>query len=75
MNNALIKKYCNIDSDSELLLRKVFENQHLSPRAITRILKTARTIADLGNKDNIEFDDVAEAIQYKTVDKKEMIIG
>lgn len=75
MNNTLIKEHCSIDSDSEMLLKKVFETQKLSPRAMTRILKVARTIADLSEKDKIGFEDVAEAIQYKTVDKKELITG
>lgn len=74
MSNSLIKKYCEIDSRSEDILAKVFERNHLSPRATTRILKTARTVADLAKRDKIEFDDVAEAIQYKTVDKKEMAV-
>ena len=75
MNNTLIKEHCAIDNDSEALLKKVFEAQRLSPRAMTRILKVARTIADLSEKDKIGFEDIAEAIQYKTVDKKEVITG
>lgn len=72
MNNRLIKKYCAIDAESEEMLGKIFKARNLSPRAATRILKTARTIADLAGRDGITFDDVAEAIQYKTADKKEM---
>ena len=75
MNNALIDKFCKIDEDSERLLKDVFESKNLSPRATTRILKTARTIADLAEREDIIFDDVAEAVQYKTVDKKEFILG
>lgn len=75
MSNKQIKEYCQIDSDSETLLKRVFEDKKLSPRATTRILKTARTIADLANREKIIIDDVAEAIQYKTVDKKEFLIG
>ena len=75
MNNTLIKEHCAIDNDSEALLKKVFEAQRLSPRAMTRILKVARTIAELSEKDKIGFEDIAEAIQYKTVDKKELITG
>ena len=72
MNNRLIKKYCSLDDAGENILKAVFVKNNLSPRATTRILKTARTIADLAGKDNIEFEDVAEAIRYKTVDIKEM---
>ncbi len=75
MTNAQIKKYCAIGADSEELLEKVFRSQHLSPRSATRILKVSRTIADLAGRDTIAQDDVAEAIQYKTVDKKEMIFA
>ena len=75
MGNKLIDKFCKIDAESEKLLKSVFDDRKLSPRATTRILKTARTIADLGGKENITFDDLAEAIQYKTVDKKDLILG
>lgn len=75
MNNVLIKKFCAIDSDSENFLELVFKKNGLSPRSATRILKTARTIADLEGRDNIAFDDLAEAIQYKVEDKKGIIEG
>ena len=75
MNNALIREYCKIDAESENLLKYAFEARNFSPRAATRILKTARTIADLAGRDAISSEDVAEAVQYKTVDKKEMILG
>ncbi len=75
MGNKLIDKFCKIDAESEKLLKSVFDDRKLSPRATTRILKTARTIADLGGKENITFDDLAEAIQYKTEDKKDLILG
>ncbi len=75
MSNQLINKYCAINDDSDLLLKRVFESQHLSPRAMTRILKVARTIADLSGKDEIGFEEIAEAIQFKIIDTKEMLIG
>ena len=75
MSNADIRKYCAIDMQSEKLLENVFRSERLSPRAATRILKVSRTIADLAGRDNITQDDVAEAIQYKTVDKKEMLFS
>ena len=75
MNNAMIKKYCAIDADSERMLENVFRSEHLSPRSATRILKVSRTIADLSGRDAIAQDDVAEAIQYKTVDKKELALA
>ncbi len=75
MNNAQIKTFCQIDSESEKLLEAVFRAEHLSPRSATRILKVSRTIADLSGNDKITQNDVAEAIQYKTVDKKELMLG
>ena len=75
MNNSMIKRFCAIEKESEYLLQRVFESQKLSPRATTRILKIARTIADLSGKEEIGFSDVAEAIEYKIVDKKELVTG
>ena len=68
MNNRLINEYCALDADSERLMKLAFKNQSLSARSFTRILKVARTIADLAGRENIAVSDVAEAIQYKTKD-------
>lgn len=75
MSNALVKRFCTIDEDSEYLIKNMFEEKNPSPRTVTRILKTARTIADLAGNDKIAFEDVAEAIQFKSLDKKEMFLG
>jgi len=69
MNNAQIAKYCAIDNNSEAFLETVFKKQSLSPRSASRILKTARTIADLGGHENIKLEDIAESIQYKVETK------
>lgn len=66
----LIEKYCKIDSDSKKLLEKAFKKLNLSSRAYNRILKVARTIADLEGRENISKEDIAEAIQYRSLDKK-----
>lgn len=68
MNNRLINQYCELDDDSERLMKLAFRNQSLSARSFTRILKVARTIADLAGREKIGVNDVAEAIQYKTKD-------
>ena len=66
----LIERYCKIDDQSKYLLEKAFNKFDLSARAYTRILKVARTIADLDKKDNIEKEHLIEAIQYRSLDKR-----
>jgi len=70
MNSRHIKKYCRIDSESGVLLEKAMERFGLSARAHARILKIARTIADLEGCAEIGAPHVAEAIQYRTLDRK-----
>lgn len=66
----LIDRYCKLDETSKTILRKAFDTLGLSARAHGRILKVARTIADLDGKENIEVNHVSEAIQYRNLDKK-----
>lgn len=65
-----IVEFCKLDSKGEEILRKAFENLNLSVRAYEKILKVARTIADLENKDKIEEKHIAEAIMYRSLDRK-----
>jgi magnesium chelatase family protein len=65
-----IEKYCTLDKSSRELLHQAFEQLGLSARAYSRILKVARTIADLAEKENIEIEHIAEAIGYRNLDKK-----
>jgi magnesium chelatase family protein len=55
-----------LDADCEKALREAFESLHLSARARSRILKVARTIADLELSENITIDHLYEAISYRT---------
>lgn len=66
----LIEKYCKIDSESKALLETAFKKLNLSSRAYNRILKVSRTIADLNGREEIIKSDIAEAIQYRSLDKK-----
>lgn len=66
----LIDEFCVLNSDCKKLLEMAFEKLGLSGRAYTRILKVARTIADLDEKDFIEKNHLAEAIQYRCLDRK-----
>lgn len=61
--------FCSLDSAGEQLLRNVFDRQHLSARSHDRILRVARTIADLDSKENIFPLHLAEALQYRTLDR------
>ena len=56
--------------EAENLLNAAVESMHLSMRAYNRILKTARTIADLAQEDNISSAHIAEAVQYRELDQK-----
>jgi len=64
-----IKKYCQVDSDGEKLLKQAIHQLHISARAYHKILKVARTLADLTGKPNIEPTHLAEAIQYRSLDR------
>ena len=70
LNSQLIQKYCQLDIESQKLLQNAFQKLHLSARAHDRILKLARTIADLAESKNIKINHLAEAIQYRTLDRK-----
>lgn len=69
MSPRQIKKYCEVRADSSKLLETAVDRLGLSARAYTRILKVARTIADLEGVEAISAQHIAEAIQYRTLDR------
>ncbi len=65
MGAKLIKEHCPLDQDSSRLLHQAIDRLGLSARAYTRILKIARTIADLAGAEGITSTHISEAIQYR----------
>ena len=69
LTTRLIGEFCNIDNEANELLQKAFKMLKLSVRGYERVLKVARTIADLDNEKQIKAKHIAEAIQYRSIDK------
>ena len=70
MNTKHIRKYCIMDDASKELLKNAMERLNLSARAYDRILKVARTIADLENAADVSGNHIGEAIQYRSLDRE-----
>lgn len=70
MNSALLREHCRLDAATAALLERAMDRLSLSARAYDRILKVARTIADLAGRERIETSDVAEAIGYRSLDRE-----
>ncbi|MBN2529241.1 MAG: YifB family Mg chelatase-like AAA ATPase [Deltaproteobacteria bacterium] len=70
MSLGAINRFCKLEDPSRLLLERAIERLGLSARAWSRILKVSRTIADLDNQPNIQTAHVAEAIGYRSLDRK-----
>lgn len=73
MNSRELREYCQLDQVGKELLRQAVQRFSLSARAYTRILKLARTIADLEANPDINLGHLAEAIQYRSLDRRKMI--
>ena len=72
MTSKMINEFCKLDDESEALMKIAFERFKISARGYTRILKVARTIADLDGSENILSKHLTEALAYRNIDKFQM---
>lgn len=70
MTNAQMKKYCALTPDCERILEAAFKKLNMTARASARVLKVARTIADLEGRESILVKHITEAVQYRSLDRK-----
>lgn len=70
MSSKMVRDLCKINEEGMMLLKTAMERLGLSARAYDRILKVARTIADLSNAENIEVEHLAEAINFRSLDRE-----
>ena len=75
MTKPEMTQFCTLSADSYNLIEMAMNKLNLSARAYDRILKVARTIADMDSKENIERNHIAEAIQYRALDKMHQYVG
>ena len=69
MSSRLVRQHCQLDAESSMMLEQAMEQLNFSARAYDRILKVARTLADLEGQENIQAPQILEAIQYRSLDR------
>ena len=74
MTTKLLREFCDLGEDSLQLLKTAMDRLNLSARAYDRILKVSRTIADLDFSKNIKPQHIAEAIQYRSLDREGWLV-
>ena len=70
LSAKMVEKYCVIGSKEQELIQQIFTKMHFSARSYHRLLKVARTIADLAESEEIKANHIAEAIQFRSLDRK-----
>jgi magnesium chelatase family protein len=70
MSARQIQRHCQVEGDALILLRAAIDPMKLSARAYDRILKVSRTVADLAGDETIGIGHIAEAVQYRALDRK-----
>jgi magnesium chelatase family protein len=70
MGTRELKQFCELDEPTKELLKNAMADLNFSARAYDRILKVARTIADLAGSENILSDHISEAVQYRSLDRQ-----
>ena len=73
MNNRMIDRYCPLDAGCRRLMERIIEKMGLSARACSRIIKLARTIADLEGAEDIRTEHISEAAGYRFLDKQNLL--
>jgi len=69
MTPQMLNDFCTLSPEADALMRAAFDRIGLTGRSYTKVLRVARTIADMANSENIEAEHLAEAIQYRTLDR------
>ena len=69
MSPVHIKQFCALDDGSQMLMKKAIQRLHLSARTFDRILRMARTIADLAGSETVQSTHLAESLQYRAIEK------